>query len=67
MSSHWLTVAGYLTFLALGTGLNVWAHRRPRSGIPTIGQVLARIMRTRTGRIAMVAWWAFIGLHLFSK
>jgi len=21
----------------------------------------------RTGRIAVVAWWAWLGLHLFSK
>ena len=28
--------------------------------------VSARI-RCRTGRIAVVAWWAWLGLHLFSK
>jgi hypothetical protein len=66
MSSHDITLAGYLLFVFLGIGLNLLAHRR-RSRIPTIGQVFGRIMHTRTGRIAVVAWWAFLGLHLFSK
>jgi hypothetical protein len=42
------------------------AHRQ-RSRIPTVGQVFSRLMHTRTGRIAVIAWWAFIGFHLFSK
>ena len=67
MSSHDITMAGYLFFLALGIGLNVWARLHPGGPIPMIGQVFARIMQTRIGRIAVVAWWAFIGLHLFSK
>jgi len=24
-------------------------------------------MHSRTGRIAIIAWWAWLGLHLFSK
>jgi hypothetical protein len=66
MSSRDITIAGYLLALALAIGMNLRAHR-PGSRLPTIGQVLARIMHTRTGRIAVVAWWAFIGFHLFSK
>jgi hypothetical protein len=66
MSSHDITIAGYLAFLAIGVALTVIAHRQ-RSRIPTIGQVFSRLMHTRTGRIAVIAWWAFIGFHLFSK
>lgn len=66
MSSHTITIAGYLLFLALGIGLNVMAHR-PGSRIPTLGALFSRIMHSRTGRIAVIAWWAWLGLHLFSK
>ena len=64
--SHYLTVSVYLLFIALGIALDILAHR-PKSRIPTIGRVFSRIMHTRSGRIAVVAWWALIGFHLFSK
>jgi hypothetical protein len=72
VSSHDITIAGYLVFLALAVALNVRAHLgsrpdRPGTRIPTVGQVFSRLMHTRTGRIAVIAWWAFIGFHLFSK
>ena len=66
MSSHVITLAGYLAFLVAGIGLDVLAHRAG-SRIPTIGAVFGRIMHSRTGRIAVVAWWAWLGLHVFSK
>ncbi len=65
MSSHDITIAGYLAF-SLGVALNMLAHRRV-SRIPTVGQVFSRLMHIRAGRIAVIAWWAFIGFHLFSK
>jgi hypothetical protein len=66
MSSHAITIAGFVAFAAAGVGLNLLAHR-PGSRIPTIGALFTLIMHTRTGRIAVVAWWAWLGLHLFSK
>ena len=66
MSSHVITLAGYLAFLVAGAGLDALAHR-PGSRVPAIGAVFSRIMHSRTGRIAVVAWWAWLGLHLFSK
>jgi Family of unknown function (DUF6186) len=66
MTSHYLTIAGYLGFLAAGIALNLLAHRR-RSKIPTMGAIFSRIMYSRTGRIAVIAWWAWLGMHLFSK
>jgi hypothetical protein len=66
MSSHVITLAGYLAFLVAGIGLDALAHRAG-SRIPAIGDLFGRIMHGRTGRIAVVAWWAWLGLHLFSK
>ncbi|HEV2377215.1 MAG TPA: DUF6186 family protein [Streptosporangiaceae bacterium] len=66
MTSHVITVAGFLAFAVAGIGLNLAAHRRG-SRIPTMGAVFSRLMHSRTGRIAVVAWWAWLGLHLFSR
>ena len=66
MSSHTITLAGYLLVLTLGTGLNALAHR-PGSRLPTLAAVLTQIMHSRTGKIAVIAWWAWLGVHLFSK
>ncbi len=66
MSSRDLTLGGYLLFLALGIVLTVLAHRRG-SAIPAMGAMFTRIMHSRTGRIAVIAWWAWLGMHLFSK
>jgi hypothetical protein len=66
MSSHVITIAGFVAFAFAGTALNLLAHRSG-SRIPTMGAMLTRIMYSRTGRIAVVAWWAWLGLHLFSK
>jgi len=66
MNSHEITIAGYLVFLVAGITLNLLAHRRG-SRIPTMGAMFSRIMHSRTGRIAVIAWWAWLGMHLFSK
>jgi uncharacterized protein DUF6186 len=66
MSSHAVTIAGYLLFLALGIALTVLAHR-PGSRIPALSALVTRVMHSRTGRIAIIAWRGWLGLHLFSK
>ncbi len=66
MSSHDITVAGYLVFAIIGVALTVLAHR-PGSRTPTLGALFGRVMHSRAGRITVVAWWAWLGLHLFSK
>ena len=66
MTSHVITIAGFVAFATAGTALNVLAHRSG-SRIPTMGALFTRVMHSRTGRIAVVAWWAWLGLHLFSK
>jgi Family of unknown function (DUF6186) len=66
LSSHAIAIAGFVALAAAGIALNLLAHR-PGSPIPTMGAVFTRIMHTRTGRIAVVAWWSWLGLHLFSK
>jgi hypothetical protein len=38
-----------------------------RGRIPRLGEVLAVIMRTRTGRVGVIVAWAWLGLHFFAK
>jgi Family of unknown function (DUF6186) len=66
MSSHDITVAGYLLIAWSGVGLEVYA-RRTRSRVPTIGRVLSHLMRTRSGRVGVVAAWAWLGMHYFAR
>ena len=41
--------------------------RRPRSRIPTAGALLGRAMRSRAGRLAVIAGWAWVGLRFFAR
>ncbi len=66
MSSHAITIAGYLAVLAAGIALEVLAFRKP-GHVPPLGQVLTWIMRSRTGRIGMLVAWGWIGLHFFAR
>ena len=66
MSSHDVTVAGYLLIVTSGVALQLLSHR-PGSRIPCIRNLLGLVMRTRSGRVGVVAGWAWFGLHLFVR
>ncbi len=66
MSSHDLTVLGYVLLLLAGVVLQVLATRNP-ARIPSLGDVLSRVMRTRTGRVGVLVAWAWLGLHFFAR
>ena len=65
MSSHDVTIAGYLVVLALIVLLQVLATRT-RAPVPSLGDLLTRAMRSRTGRVGVLVAWAWIGLHFFA-
>jgi Family of unknown function (DUF6186) len=66
MTSRDVTVLGYMAVLAAGVLVGLLA-RRTRLRIPALADVLAHIMRTRTGRVGMLVAWAWVGLHFFSR
>jgi hypothetical protein len=66
MSSHTLTIAVYVAFALVGVGLELMSHGK-RSRIPSLGTVFSRAMRTRSGRVGIVAGWAWLGLHFFAR
>lgn len=66
LTSHEVTIAGYLVVLAAIVLLQVVATRT-RAPIPSLGDLLTRAMRSRTGRVGVLVAWAWIGLHFFAK
>ena len=66
MSSHDVSVAIYMLFALSTVGLEL-VGRGQRSRIPSLGTVFSRVMRTRSGRVGIVAGWAWLGLHFFAR
>jgi len=66
MSSHDLTVAVYALIGLAALALQV-RSASPASRIPSLGTVFRRVMRTRSGRVGVVAGWAWVGLHFFAR
>lgn len=66
MNSHDVTVAGFVAVVLGGVLLQLLATRT-RAPIPPLGEVISRVMRTRTGRVGVLVAWAWIGLHFFAK
>ena len=66
MSSRDITVLGYAVFVLMGVGLHLWGSTG-RSRIPSLGMVFSRAMRTRSGRVGIVAGWVWVGLHFFAR
>jgi Family of unknown function (DUF6186) len=65
MNSHDITIAGYLAVLGGIAALQVLATRT-RVPVPSLGDLLTRAMRSRTGRVGILVAWAWIGLHFFA-
>ena len=66
MNSHNITIAGYLLFVAVAVGLQRLAYGG-RSRIPAFGDLLGRIMHTRSVRVGVITGWAWLGLHFFAR
>jgi hypothetical protein len=66
VSSRDLTIAGYLLIAAVAAGLQLLS-KREGSRIPPLGAVLGRVMRTRSGRVGVLAAWAWLGIHFFAR
>jgi len=66
MSSRGVTLALYVAIVLAGIGLELLG-RTGRTRIPPLSVVFRRIMRTRSGRIAVVTGWVWLGLHFFAR
>jgi hypothetical protein len=66
MTAHNVTIAGYLVAVAGIVLLQVLATRT-NVPVPSLGDLLTRAMRSRTGRVGVLVAWAWIGLHFFAR
>jgi hypothetical protein len=66
MSSRALTIAGYIAAVLALALLEALSSFR-RSGVPPFRVVVDRVIRTRSGRIGLLAAWAWLGLHFFAR
>ena len=66
MTSHDFTIAVYLLIVAIGVALEIRSYSE-RSRIPSLATVFSRVMRTRSGRVGVMAGWVWLGLHFFAR
>jgi hypothetical protein len=66
MTSRDLTIAVYVLIALVGVGLQVASYGR-RSRIPSLSTLFRSVMRTRSGRLGVIAGWAWLGLHFFAR
>jgi hypothetical protein len=66
MSSHAFAVLLYVLLALTGVVLEVLS-RTSESRVPPLGVLLGNVMRTRSGRVGMLAAWLWVGLHFFAR
>jgi len=66
VNSHDIAVMVYVLFALFMLVLQGLSLRRG-SRIPSLGTVFSRVMRTRSGRVGIMAGWAWLGLHFFAR
>jgi len=57
-----VTIAGYLTIVALMMSLEIHAQRKPDRVAP-LDDMLAQVMTSRTIRVGIIAVWWWFGWH----
>lgn len=66
MRSHDYAVLVYASIAAVAFLLELLS-RRDASRIPSLSTLFRNVMRTRPGRVGMIAGWAWLGLHFFAR
>jgi hypothetical protein len=64
--SRSITIIGFALLISAMAGLE-FAARRGISGIPTVGQWLGYLMRSRAGRALVLLGWWWLGWHYFAR
>lgn len=60
-----VTLLGYATIVASAVALEVVARRSPR--LSTLGDVLASVLRRPPWRLLLLAFWLWVGWHVFVR
>ncbi len=66
MVTRVLTILGFAAVIAALSALELLG-RRKGSRIPTLGEWLGSVMRSRAGRLLILLGWLWLGWHYFSR
>jgi hypothetical protein len=66
MVTRVLTILGFAAVIAALAVLELLG-RRKGSRIPTLGEWLGYVMRSRAGRLLILLGWLWLGWHYFSR
>jgi hypothetical protein len=66
MVTRVLTILGFAAVIAALAVLEL-VGRREGSRIPTLGEWLGYVMRSRAGRLLILLGWLWLGWHYFSR
>jgi hypothetical protein len=66
MLTRSITVIGFAALISAMVGLEL-AARRGISRIPTLGQWLGYVMKSRAGRALVLLGWWWLGWHYFAR
>jgi ABC-type dipeptide/oligopeptide/nickel transport system permease subunit len=66
MVTRVLTILGFAAVIAALAALELLG-RRKGSPIPTLGEWLGYVMRSRAGRLLILLGWLWLGWHYFSR
>lgn len=75
MSDWALSLTIFVALGITGVAMEVWARRWPRLPGPVPASVrlpraapsVAAAMRTTAGRVAVFAWWLWLGIHFLAR
>lgn len=66
MVTRVITIGGFMA-LILALFVLEFLARRKDSRIPTLGEWLGYVMRTKAGRLLVLLGWLWLGWHYFSR
>ena len=66
MITRVITIVGFAALVLTLFALELLARRKD-SRIPTLGQWLGYVMRSKAGRLLILLGWLWLGWHYFSR
>ncbi|MGZ4631719.1 MAG: DUF6186 family protein [Actinomycetes bacterium] len=65
MTPRAASITGFVVLLLVGVGLELWARTTAR--VPRAAPSVSAAMRTTPGRVAVFAWWLWLGIHFLAR
>ena len=67
MNAHDVTVLIWVLLISIGAAFELIARVDPGGRLPTLSALFGVAMRSRSGRVGILAAWLWVGLHFFSR